>query len=215
MELIVTGDIHGDFSYLNKLINKKKPDMIWCCGDFGYWPNHSNIKQLSFIKPQDTKILWCDGNHEDHWALRDREKNEIVPNVIYMPRGSIYTLPDNRNVMFFGGAESIDKEIRTEGIDWFREEIITQKDFIDLPDVDIDIFITHTCPLELVDTMKERYTCKDIEPSNIALSELWKIYKPKTWIFGHWHTYLNIQMNGTDFYCLDYPGNGSRWWMYL
>jgi Icc-related predicted phosphoesterase len=211
-KVIVTGDIHNDFGHLNTLINKKRPELVICCGDFGYWPLWGN--PLSDIKTQGAKILWCDGNHEDHWRLRDRTTDELAPNVFYMPRGSTYTLDDGRNILFMGGADSIDKHMRKEGLDWFREEVITQKDLYDLPDIKADIFITHTCPVGLVNDLRRFYE-KDVEPSNWALTELHKHYKPDLWFFGHWHMYREGVYFGTKWHCLSYPRQGEKWWMYL
>jgi len=213
--IIITGDVHGNFKRLNMLINKNKPELIICCGDFGYWPNSG--RDLTDIKLQGAeKLLWCEGNHEDHWSLANRESDEIVPGIIYMPRGSTYELPDGRTILFMGGADSIDKRARTLGRDWFPEEIITQKDMMNLPDIKVDIFITHTCPNELIDTLKLQYPEKGHEPSNDALTELWKIYKPDLWYFGHWHQYQEGVLNGiTKWHCLSYPGQGQRWWMWL
>lgn len=135
-----------------------------------------------------------------------------------MPRGATYTLPDGRTILFMGGADSIDKIRRTEGETWFREEIITQADFQNLPDpakVKIDIFITHTCPTELVNALKVNYPDKGHEPSNVALSELWKMYNPKLWFFGHWHQELHEKIDDTQFHCLSAPGHFGRWWMWL
>ncbi len=216
MKILVTGDIHMEFGRLNELINKKEPDLIICCGDFGYWPKVSWGAPLTNIKLQKTeKLLWCDGNHEDHWSLKERETDELAPGIIYMPRGSTYTLEDGRTIMFMGGAWSIDKQYRKIGVDWFPEEVITQSDLMDLPDVKIDIFITHTCPNELVLDMIKYYPEKKGEPSNKALSELWKMYKPDLWFFGHWHHYKEGVMMGTKWYALSAPGLGGRWWMWL
>lgn len=214
MKILVVGDVHGRFSRLNEVINKQRPELILCCGDFGYWPKIPG-EQLTNIKPQGSKILWCEGNHEDHWSLRDRQTDELVQNVIYMPRGSTYDLPDGRTIMFFGGADSIDKNVRTLGIDWFPEEVITQKDFENLPYKKIDIFITHTCPGELVDMLRIFYPEKPFEPSNQALSELWKIYKPSLWIFGHWHQFVEGRLEETKWYCLSHSTSTRRWWMWL
>ena len=216
MKILVTGDVHMRFGNLNDLINEKKPDLIICCGDFGYWPNISWGEPLTNIELQTAKkLLWCDGNHEDHWALRDRTTDELAPNIIYMPRGSTYQLEDGRNVLFMGGAHSIDKYIRRVGVDWFPEEVITQKDMMNLPNCKVDIFITHTCPEELLVDLLPFDERKTVEPSNYALSELWKIYKPALWFFGHWHKYLTGVMMGTKWYCLSAPGFGDRWWMWL
>lgn len=219
MRTLITGDVHNEFDILNQLINKQKPDSLFCCGDFGYWPKFAESgKALPFskIKLQSAEwIRWCDGNHEDFWSLKERKSDEIEPGIIYMPRGSIYTLPDGRVVMFMGGGMSIDKAWRTEGVSWFPEETITQKDLMDLPDVDVDIFITHTCPVELVPQLKRNYPDKGEEPSNHALSTLWEHYKPDLWFFGHWHQYGEYKLEGTQCYALSAPGFGDRWWMWL
>ena len=218
MKVLITGDIHGDFAQLNNILNKKRPDLTICCGDFGYWPKltrRGEDKTIDNIKTHGGKILWCDGNHEDHWSIRDRETDELAPNIFYMPRGSTYTLDDGRTIMFMGGGESIDKMHRTLGRDWFPEEVISSRDMQNLPEKEVDIFISHTCPNELVDIMRFKYPSKTLEPSNQALSQLWEIYRPKLWFFGHWHQYKVGVLGETKWCCLDYPGHGSRWWMWL
>ena len=215
MKILVIGDVHNQFNDLNTIINKKKPDLVICCGDFGYWPafnKSQGILPLSYIKLQTAeKLLFCDGNHEDHWALRDRTTNELEPGIIYQPRGSTYTLPDGRIILFMGGALSIDKNLRTIGVDWFPEETITQKDLDNLSDIKVDIFITHTCPVELVNALTVNYPEKGVEPSNHALSELWQKYKPDLWFLGHWHQYLKTTLENTNVYALSAPGFSDRW----
>lgn len=215
MNTIITGDIHGRFDHLNQLINKYKQrlDLVICCGDFGYWPNldgqHKNIRSHGI------PVLWCDGNHEDHWAIKNRKSNEIAKNVFYMPRGSTYELKNGQTMMFMGGADSIDKDSRIYGVDWFPEEVITQADIKNLPDVKVDIFITHTCPTEIYPLVVQYYDGKQMEPSNYALSYLWHRYKPALWFFGHWHHYKEGHLNGTKWYALSYAGSTTRWWMWL
>jgi Icc-related predicted phosphoesterase len=215
MKILMVGDLHNQFNDLNALINKKHPDIVICCGDFGYWPNWQGSQKLSEIKPQGAKIYWIDGNHEDHWSIRDRQTDELEKDVIYMPRGSTMKLEDGRNILFMGGALSIDKHLRREGWDWFPEETISYSDMENLPEEKIDIFVTHTCPEELVDDLIMYYPEKRAEPSNYALSQLWKIYKPQLWIFGHWHVYKEGTLMGTKWHSLSYPRHGARWWMWL
>lgn len=218
VKILITGDLHNRFEQLNALIARRRPELVICAGDFGYWPRFTGDRTLplSAIKLQTAeKLLWCEGNHEDFWSLKGRESDEIEPGIIYMPRGSTYTLPDGRIILFMGGAESIDKMYRTEGIDWFREEIITQKDFQNLPEGKVDIFVTHTCPTELVNDLRQGYPEKGYEPSNKALSQLWKMYSPKLWFFGHWHQHRVFNLEGTQFYALSAPGCCGRWWMWL
>lgn len=213
-KILVVGDVHNDFGKLNSLINVKRPELIICCGEFGYWPRQQNAKQIEMIKTHGAKLLWIEGNHEDFWALKAGEYKHRFTNVQYMPRGSTYTLPDGRNIFFMGGASSIDKQYRTLGIDWFPEEVITQADLIKLPKMKIDIFITHTCPEELLpklihDDLYER------DPSREALSWLKNHYKPSLWIFAHWHMYAKGQLDGINWFCLGSVESMRRWWMWL
>jgi hypothetical protein len=163
--------------------------------------------------PENTLVFWCDGNHEDHQELGLRKTDELWPGVHYMPRGSLLDLPDGRRVMFMGGADSIDKESRTIGIDWFPEEIIRDSDIRNLNyEGPVDIVVSHTCPREFdigIGTKEEHYI-RDC--SRMALSYILHHYHPPLWYFGHWHYYKTGYDHGCRWTALDYAGSGGRWW---
>lgn len=46
MDIYVLGDIHAEFRKLNSFLNKKQPDLILQCGDFGYWPKFDGTYEL-------------------------------------------------------------------------------------------------------------------------------------------------------------------------
>lgn len=228
MKIIVVGDIHTYWAKLNVIINKYSPDIILQVGDFGYWPNFHNTTTISEGRPRrnqkpwnqygirskNTKIYFCDGNHENHWELNKFKKPTIIyDNVCYMPRGSTLTLPDGRNVLFIGGAESIDKRERIIGVDWFPEEVITQKDIYNLPDINIDIIISHTCPNEFNEEVKKKFclTDKFKDPSQDALSYLLKRYKPDEWYFGHFHDSLKGQYKNTTWFLMNEIDEPYSW----
>lgn len=223
MKIIVVGDVHAKWNYLNELITEEKPDIILACGDFGYWPSY---KEYSFDKiiPQNTKIYWCDGNHEDHWSLKRRlDENDgepfafaSLPNVVYMPRGSVLELPDGRNVLFMGGADSVDKSLRILGKDWFPEEYITTPQILSALEIkkQIDIIISHTCPQSAMDMVLETNPNKVHDPNPIMLEELLKQYKPKQWFFGHWHFFAEDVTEGCQFTALNKSGS-RNWWREL
>ena len=213
-KILVVGDVHNDFGKLNALINVKRPELIICCGEFGYWPRHPKADQIEKIKTHGARLLWIDGNHEDFWALKANEPKHHFTNAQYMPRGSTYTLPDGRNILFMGGARSTDKEFRTIGVDWFPEEEISQADLMHLPDMKIDIFITHTCPEELFSELVQ-HDLHEKDPSRVALSWLKDQYKPSLWIFAHWHMYKEGWLGGINWYCLSSIESTKRWWMWL
>ncbi len=221
--IMVCGDVHGAWGALNAIIQKYKPNIILQCGDFGYWPRFSNYK-IDCLKNKDTDIYFCDGNHEDHWSLgmffNSREGGisqylktavEIHPRVYYQRRGSIRQLDDGRIVLFIGGAESVDKQQRIIGRDWFPEEVLFYNDFeAAMKNEKADIIISHTCPTFI--KMEGEGGVSD--PSRVVLTELFNYFKPKLWYFGHWHTHKIINIDGCRFEALNmihpdgtvYPG---------
>ena len=222
--IIVCGDIHGDWGPLNRLIKREKPEIILQCGDLGYWPNLSMSGRIKDILNGPTKIYWCDGNHENHWELsliREEGVSQLEPNIFYMKRGSTLVLPDKRRVLFMGGAASVDRVFRKLGLDWFPDEVISQSDIEGLPDVDIDIVISHTCPMEIFPRIEEEaieyypWFLKMRDPSQEALSYVYNKYRPPLWYFGHFHMYYKLEYEDTVFTCLDFPGNMDTWWEYL
>ncbi|MBU4525474.1 MAG: metallophosphoesterase [Desulfomicrobium sp.] len=82
MKTIVIGDIHADFGALNRFCNKKRPDILLQCGDFGWWPHRHGTDKISrnrrfdqyAVKLGGTRLYWCDGNHENHDDLQERMK---------------------------------------------------------------------------------------------------------------------------------------------
>jgi len=209
--IVVCGDFHGEFGSVNTFLNKHPEiDTILQCGDFGYWPKYPIRTTL---KNKTTQIFWCDGNHEDHEAIKKIvDSGEIQPvfqNVFYMPRGTVLVLPDFRKVLFMGGGLSIDKAYRIPGKSWFPEETITQKDIMNLPDDDIDIVISHTAPTEFNVIDRHLEFMKD--PSRDALSYVFKKYRPKLWYFGHMHLFKQGIYSGCKWTCLSGINLGQQW----
>lgn len=200
--IVIIGDIHGEFGLLNNFLNKKREfKTIISVGDFGYWPNMKAIsKNKKYPKKEiipklqnGYKLFFCDGNHEDHWSLLNRTTDELYPNCFYMPRGSILKLDNNFNILFMGGAESHDKITRQLGVDWFPEESISYKDISNLPDCDVDMVIAHTAPSTFI-TPKD-YGTK--ETSREALNYVLEKYRPSIWYNGHYHYYHTEYIRGT------------------
>ena len=182
------------------------------------------------VKPGKSKIYFCPGNHED-WEdleLKATSDNpvqvEVMPAVFYMPRCSTLKLPDGRVILFMGGATSTDKEYRTYRYDWFPEESIKQKDIYNLPDVDIDIVVSHTSPQEFKRGLFNKSTDyrqrdpywleKFSDPSCHALSHVLRRYKPSLWFFGHYHVVRTSMWLKTRWFALN-KVNSTGWWVNL
>ena len=211
--IAISGDTHGEWRKLNVFINSINPELLIVCGDFGYWPREKEY-DLKKLKTGRTKILFCDGNHEDHHSLRrlvELGVTEVSPSVFYMKRGSVYTLPDGRRILFMGGANSTDKDQRIIGYDWFPEETISWADMENLPDPPIDIVISHTCPNEFYDELVDR---GDNDPSRVALSIVLDKYKPALWFFGHFHMSKSRQYGVTRWTALNRIRE-QGWWTRL
>jgi Icc-related predicted phosphoesterase len=209
MKITFIGDTHKKFYHIKEVLDMNN-DLIISTGDFGYWPGDININHaLYFMTKQEKKLYFCDGNHENHWAINELCSNDIVKNVIYMKRGKVLTINDS-NILFMGGASSIDRKVRTVGLDWFPEEVISQKDMYNLPNEKIDIVVSHTCPNEFFLNLHIKYHYADNDPSRKALSYVLDRYRPKLWIFGHFHVYQEGNFNSTKWICLN-KANKNGW----
>ena len=236
MKIIITGDIHGEFSIINRLINRKQPDVLIICGDFGFWPDASmyqstygyyySAREDNFdileIKNQNSKIYWVPGNHE-HWDNLEKEygRRGLKPipmkgneNIFYCPIGSTETF-NGDNFLFAGGADSVDKQHRTIGVDWFPQETLNHEDWEYIierhKNTKIDTIISHTCPSSF--EMRDTFNMKHADFSRKVLEELLQEFKPMQWYFGHWHVYKK-QYKNTIWTCLDHNKGEGVWWEY-
>lgn len=225
LKVIICGDIHGDWRQINTLINHKNPDVILQVGDFGWWPHFHNTygfsKKKKFdqfgIKNHSTKIAWIPGNHEnwdDLKCITDYEPLEIQDNITYCPFGTVLEI-NNQKILCCGGAESIDKEWRKEGVSWWKGETITQGDMDNLPDCDIDVVISHTAPRNWIENSGRYSMDKQRDPSSFALQLIFERYRPKKWFNGHFHYYMNAKIDGCEWVSLDMAGNLGKWWTKL
>jgi hypothetical protein len=228
--IIVAGDFHGSWGKVNQLIAKKPNiDTIFQCGDFGWWPKFHRIPDETSrstygrrpkswdqfgLKNNKVKIYFIDGNHEDHESIEEKvSKGEIefMPNVFYMKRGSTMLLPDGRNILFIGGADSVDKKLRTPGHDWFPQETISYKTLMILPDEKVDIIISHTAPnyFNIYKAVEESMD------SRTALDYVFDKYQPSRWYFGHFHSYKEGTFKDCKWTALSHVESMQRWWIEL
>jgi len=218
--ILVVGDLYGHFEALNDLVKGKQPDIILQVGDFGYWPPDDPELELG-----KTKVYWCDGNHEDHDTLdliKRTGQLEVAPSCFYQPRGSILRLPDGRRVLFFGGAESMDKAHRNRREDWFPQELPTYLDFAKVLDAPVDIVISHTAPacFNIEKSPPFGYAslpwlAKFKEPTPKMLDVILELVQPKQWFFGHYHVHQVGQECGVDWTALGYAEGLEKWWVEL
>lgn len=225
--LCIIGDIHGDFKKLNALlirINHIFPsiDTVIQAGDFGYWPRIGSIGHWlnSLIVPDGMTLYWIDGNHEDFdsmakfgmLAAPGKLKTFKNGKVCYVPRGSVLNL-GGYEILFIGGAESIDALHRKQGLDWFSQETITNKDVQNAINSclnrDIDIVVSHEAPRSFdlynlnPSAWKNYGWDKWDNPSRDALEQVLQVVKPNRWFFAHYHMSMFGEVENMNWRCLD------------
>jgi hypothetical protein len=206
----IVGDIHGkfnDYTFFSLGQGRTRhngdappPECSIQIGDFGmgfykdYW--HDMVADWQTRNPGHRFIR---GNHDDPARCK------LMPG--YIADGMV-----EGDVMYLGGAWSIDHAHRTEGVSWWRDEELSVMEFDRLlkvyQEVKPRVMITHDCPTSVAWDMfisrgdsiggKKQVKTRTGE----YLEWMWGIHKPELWFFGHWHQTRNINLMGTEFQCL-------------
>lgn len=188
MKLTVIGDVHGKVHEYKKIIDKCKFSI--CVGDFGFepeWGWHSkSIEGDHFINP---------GNHD--YAPDFDRYNKSLKNWSYFEEYSIFTVR---------GAESIDKHLRIEGLDWFPNEELNYQEQLEAFDkycrVKPKIVISHDCPQSVLEKMFKMGWTYGKSQTRTMLEMMVQEHQPALWLFGHHHESKDEVINGTRFICL-------------
>ena len=137
----------------------------------------------------------ADVKHYDTQTLRDRFVMEKV-----MVNDQITLTYSMYDRFVFGGADSIDKASRIPYVSWWPEEIPSRREFfkgldnLERNSWDIDLFLAHTCPIE-VNTSLFNYPYKLKDPTEDMLSQYeYHIRennpgKEYPFLFGHHHNF--------------------------
>lgn len=197
------GDIHGKKSFLEDIIRNTPPyiNKVIQVGDMGigfgqgsYW--HDSIDLLF----ESVNGGFIRGNHDNPQMCKTMKT--------FIPDGHV-----ENDIMYVGGAWSIDSRWRTKDYDWWEDEelsIAELNTIIDVYDlVRPSVMITHDAPLFASKQMffqpGQYLHGKEIHKTRTAcaLQTMFEIHQPKYWIFGHWHEDTDMTINGTRFICLD------------
>ena len=171
--IYITGDTHcpEDIHRLNtsgfpEQKNLTKNDYVIICGDFGgvWYPEDSKYHKedlywQKWLREKPFTTLFVDGNHENHYLLSQLPEVEmfggtigkVCDSVYHLKRGQIYTI-DGKKFFCFGGAKSIDKEWRVEGLSWWPEEMPSKAEMdyglvtLEKHDFKVDYILSHCAP---------------------------------------------------------------------
>lgn len=203
--IYITGDTHGD---QNRFFGKDPlasgltaNDYLIVCGDFGYLFKNSLSEQvfLGDLERLPFTIAFVDGNHENFPAIyaypviewHGGKVHQLRRNIFHLIRGEIYEI-EGKTFFAFGGAYSIDKSMRTEGVAWWHEELPNEEEYKNAYEnlkkhhFKVDHILTHTLPREMI----LRYG-KHPDPHDMQLTGFleWIMYETQFthWWCGHWH----------------------------
>lgn len=224
--VMVAGDWHGNQKYALRAIKYAKnqgAEVIVQVGDFGVWSPYGYIKTLGDAAERAGIILmFIDGNHEDFDWLLDQPIDDdgirrLHSHVWHLPRGFRWEWCGVR-FLALGGAYSVDKVYRTEGVSWWPQEKITVSDmYKSIEGGEVDVMFTHDCPdkvhLPLHHKMHLPYDVQmEANAHRSALGMVVSEVNPKFLFHGHYHVnHINVRENegnrDCNIYGLDMDGN--------
>ena len=208
--IFLTGDTHSniDIGKINSQHWKTgkeltKNDYLIILGDAGIiWYNNKKdnyIKKWYNEKPWTT--LFIDGNHENHAALnsypvetwKGGKVHKISDSIIHLMRGQVFDI-DKLKFFTFGGANSVDKMYRVEGVSWWPEEIPSYEEFsegisnLEKNNFEVDYILTHDCSEYAMEDLLG-YNYGDSDPVKKYFNKLETTFNVRynKWYFGHHH----------------------------
>lgn len=218
---IYLGDIHGHFNLIKGWINQNK-NLSNCniiqLGDFGigFRPKQEfhELKLLNKkLKKHGHNLYVIRGNHDNPEYF---DGNHDLTNIKFIPDYTVLNL-NGINHLFVGGAISIDRKLRTQGVDyWFDERFIYDEEKI-LDKKEIEVLITHTSmsfnkPF-FIDSSIYNFAKNDINLIDeliLERKELDKFWnnliinnKIKFHFYGHFHFHNKELINNTEHILLD------------
>ena len=207
--IYVTGDTHGlqDYYKLHIFAGEHpeltKDDYVIIAGDFGaVWDSKTVAADLKPYTELPFTVLFVDGNHENFDLLetfpvvewQGGKVHKLKPDIIHLMRGQVFEI-EGKTIFTFGGATSIDKFMRREGLSWWKQELPTYEELdegianLKKHNNKVDYIITHSCSERalMYPQIRNSATLKLSCPESQMLSYIEETAEYKHWYFGHFH----------------------------
>lgn len=217
--LFILGDTHSlRFEYLLRLHTLENFILIHV-GDCGAGFEHTmvEVRYLDHIQKycekHNGRVFFTRGNHDDPecWKL-DHTFNKIFDRLEFVPDYT-YKSINNNIFLFAGGAISIDRKFRTQGKDYWKDEVfVLPDDYETLPQC--DVLITHSAGIHQPPydglTRIQDFFIKDahlpdelIEERKLIEKLYYQVLPRKAHYWGHFHYPQNEFVNNTHWRCLN------------
>ena len=224
----IVGDVHGNLATLHHaavatlragLTTMIQVGDFWCYEPRDLRKADRMLDHLAGqfdIYPEDLQLYFCDGNHENFDILNPDATEPVTlgDHFTYIPRGLATTIHGTR-VGFLGGAESIDKDLRLHGRDWWPEETMTYHQIQRALDMGpVDILITHDTTLQVFEALaaaKGHAADKNLIglQERHAIGEVLQATQPRWLLHGHHHTFGVYQKDDTTVVALAADGQAG------
>jgi len=182
------GDVHGVFPEYMGLIEGVSQSIQ--VGDFGIGFGNDEGTVTAAMAQGNHRFVR--GNHDDPAACKRHPA--------WIADGTMH-----EGIFCVGGAFSIDRADRTQGVDWWPDEELTIQSFYTVLDLyehlKPDVVVTHDCPERIASVLFEGRRPIKTRTAQ-ALERMLDIHRPKFWVFGHWHHRRHAIVEGVEFLCL-------------
>jgi len=214
--ILFLGDHHGQWDFVFDIIETKKIEncYIICVGDGGegFISKEKQLRQFDILnnrfKKNNIEYKSIRGNHSDPFYFQELNKISLS-NFELIEDYSVYQ-HDSKLIQFIGGAISIDRTGRKEGVSYWKDEkLVFDKDKCQK----VDILVTHTAPSwcfpqqfnEMVYgwAREDAYLLEDLTDERAVMNEIFKLCKPSLHLYGHFHTSVTERINGCMHKLLD------------
>jgi hypothetical protein len=225
MKVGLAGDWHGDRLWTKNAIytlGRAGIKRVYHLGDFGIgwpgaWPYFIDSVE-DWCKANDLTLWVTPGNHENWDWINSRSYGESG---VYAMTHSTFLLRRNtrfelggRTFVSLGGAPSIDFPFRTQGVDWWAEEMITYEDVIRCrEDGYADVMLCHDAPSGGTDEVQRILDNPDptmwtdrglryAHEGHALMTHAIAGVRPKVYAHGHFHAAGMKQVDDTLFVSL-------------
>lgn len=198
------GDVHGKFSQYKRIL-KESPYPTTQVGDLGVGfrkyggPNHGEFNQ----NPPHKRM--SEGGHR---FIRGNHDNphECTKHSQWIKDGTV-----EDDIMYMGGALSIDKEWRIPEFSWWEDEELSVVELNTMVDIYTAakprVMVTHDCPESIAHILfgiNGKLKFEFPSRTRQALESMFNVtgHQPELWCFGHWHESRDTMFNKTRFVCL-------------
>lgn len=186
----LVGDVHSNLADYVRLVEDSEYSIQ--LGDLGF-----DYSLLAKLDPARHRFL--PGNHDNYAAMPPHALGDF--GLWRIPGAEPEAL--SGEVFYVRGGLSIDRFCRTENVDWFVQEELTDEQFAEAirryAEVKPDFVISHDGPSSVIPYLAHY---RSTSRTNQGLQRMLETHRPKRWFFAHHHYTWGKEIDGTLFMCV-------------